>query len=114
MDLNEISKIGERHILDYLKRQGYTVGKCETESFCSSFIEAEKLNKKFIFLVTTSAFTDLGDAAKYTHKVVHEERKNLLTRATQTGAIAMTAVIKISAEAGKEGELLEQISFKMI
>ncbi len=114
LDSNEISKIGESHILNHLKKQGYTIGNCETESFFSSFIEAEKLNKKFIFLVNTCAFTDPEDAAKYTYDVVHEERKDLLARATQAGAVGMVAIIKINAEAGKEGELLEPISFKMM
>ncbi len=114
LDSNEISKVGERHILDHLEKQGYTIGKCDTESFFSSFIEAEKMKKKFIFLVVTSAFTDEEDAAKFTYEIVYEEKKDLLARATESGAIAMVAIIKINAESGKDGELFEPISFKMI
>jgi hypothetical protein len=113
---NDMSKIGEGHILKHLGKQGYNIGNCETVSPFSSFIEAEKMNKKYVFLVNTAAFADPDDALNYKYDMVYEERRELLSRAQNNGAIAMVAVLKVSGAGtpGGSGELLEPIKFKVL
>ena len=86
-----IQRAGERHAIDWLKAEGYSIMKWDTQVTGPSEIEAQSDAKRLLVHVKTAAYPN------YPSKLSEEEEKTFTTRANGVGAQPWEARVQVGA-----------------
>lgn len=114
LDPVRIEELGAEHVVRHFEKRGYTLTPREPEKSGITYVEAAKLSAKYLVQVQTSAYTQDTPPEAKPANLLYEEKRNLMARASEIGAIAMLAKVKIGADPGNEGNLLDVPGFKRI
>ena len=100
----DIGPRGERHVVDWLKAEGYSIIKWNTQASGSTDIEAKSSSKRLLVQVKTAVYpTDPAQLSA-------EEEKTITTRAAKLGAQAWEARVQV----GSNLDLIGNVQWRKI
>lgn len=100
----DIGRAGERHAVDWLRAEGYSIIRWNTQASGSTEIEAKSSSKYLLVQVKTAAYP----AAPA--KLSAEEEKAAVSRAVRLGAQAWEASVQV----GSKLELIGNVQWRRI
>ena len=114
MEPFERATIANRYIVEHLEKQGYEVTKSQPGASGVCLVEAAQVGKKYLFAIKTLAQTDKVVPAPEDERISHEQRKVILKRAANAGAVAMLGFVVVPENAEAQMEMKEPIRFKRL
>jgi hypothetical protein len=99
-----IERAGERHAVDWLKAEGYSITKWDTQASGASEIEAQSDLKRLLVHVKAAAYPN------YPSKLSAEEERAFTARAAGLGAQAWEARVQV----GSNLELVGNVEWRRI
>jgi Holliday junction resolvase len=101
---SDIGRAGERHVVDWLKAEGYSIIRWNTQTSGSTEIEAKSSSKRLLVQVRTAVSPT--DPVQLTP----EEEKAITSRAARIGAQAWEARIQV----GRNLDLVGNVRWRKI